>query len=110
VCAAGRKHGLQFRRIRDLHASFVMFDSLISKVVLGWIRHFIGMGAALLVAHGYWTSSQGDQALGAIMALVPLAFSAYDKWHALQVKNTALLNLAQASQAQQLSATQQVKS
>lgn len=59
-------------------------DNIITKIVLGWARHFIAMGAAALVAKGYLDGAQGDELTGALIALVPLAFSAYDKWHAQQ--------------------------
>ena len=65
-------------------------DGLFTKVILGWARHFIGMGAAALVAKGYLDGSQGDQLTGALVALVPLAFSAYDKLHAMRAKQTAV--------------------
>jgi len=64
-------------------------DSIITKVILGWARHFIGMGAAALVAHGYLDGAQGDELVGGLVALVPLAFSAYDKWHAMQATKFA---------------------
>ena len=64
-------------------------DSIITKVVLGWARHAIGMGAAALVAKGYLTADQGSELTGALIALVPLAFSAYDKWHATKATQFA---------------------
>lgn len=68
-----------------------MFDAIIAKVVLGWIRTGVAASAGGLVAHGYLTSSENQQFVGAVMTLVPLMFSAYDKWHAEQSKNAAIL-------------------
>ncbi len=64
-------------------------DSIVTKVILGWVRHAIAMGAAALVTKGYLDGAQGDELTGALVALVPLAFSAYDKWHAMQATKFA---------------------
>lgn len=74
-----------------------MFDHLISKVVLGWIRHLIGMAGAALASDGYFTADQSMQFEGALMILVPLLFSAYDKWQAQNQQNQAVLKTAAAS-------------
>lgn len=66
-------------------------DQLVSKIVLGWARHLVGMGAAALVAKGYLDGAQSEQLTGALMTLVPLGFSAYDKWHAMQAVKTAAI-------------------
>ena len=61
-----------------------MFDSIITKVILGWIRHMVGVAGGGLVTSGLLTSDQANQAVGAVMVIVPLAFSAYDKYQAQQ--------------------------
>lgn len=61
-----------------------MLDNLVGKVILGWVRHFLSGATLTLVAHGYWTNDQQQQAVGAILTLLPLALSAYDKWNATQ--------------------------
>lgn len=63
--------------------------SIIGKIILGWVRHLIGMGAAAAVAQGYLDHGQSEELTGALVALVPLAFSAFDKWHALQAQKFA---------------------
>ena len=74
-----------------------MFDSIISKVVLGWIRHgVLGLGA-IVVRDGYLSADQGAQLTGAIMVIVPLAFSAYDKWQAQNAKDKAVIAAATAA-------------
>ena len=78
-----------------------MLDNIISKVILGWIRHAITAFGAGLVTHGYLTTDQDQQAIGALMTLVPILFSAYDKWHAAASKQAALLQQAEALQSPQ---------
>ena len=76
-----------------------MFQELLGKIALGWIRHAV-MGLGVWLVHsGLLTSSQSDQATGALMILVPLAFSALDKFEALQARNNAILKAAEAQQA-----------
>lgn len=75
-----------------------MFDSIIAKIVLGWIRHFVSMGGTALVAHGYLTLSQGQEFTGALMTIVPLLFSAYDKFQAQQAAQAKALAQLQPQQ------------
>ena len=74
-----------------------MVDHIIAKIILGQIRHFIGIAGGALVSHGLLTSDQGQQFDGALLALVPLAFSAYDKWQANNAANTAILAAAKGA-------------
>lgn len=56
-----------------------MFDSIIAKVVLTVIRRaVIGAGAGL-VTSGVATQDQWGQVTGAIMVIVPIAFSIYNQ-------------------------------
>lgn len=77
-----------------------MFDSIIAKIVLGWIRHAVLGFGALLAHKGLLTSDQATTFTGAIMVIVPLAFSAYDKWQAQQKQNAAVLAAAQSNVVQ----------
>lgn len=74
-----------------------MLDSIISKVVLGWIRHAVLGFGAVLVKQGLETQSEANQLTGALMVIVPLAFSAYDKWQAQQKANAAILAAAKGN-------------
>lgn len=73
-----------------------MFDSIIAKIILGWIRHMVGMAGAVMVSHGYLSADQGQQFAGAVMVIVPLLFSAWDKFQAQQAKNAAILAVHQS--------------
>jgi len=69
-----------------------MFDHIITKVLLGWVRHLISGFGGSLVAQGLLTQDQSNQAVGAVMILVPLMFSAYDKFQAKQAADQAILS------------------
>lgn len=56
-----------------------ILDSVVSKVVLGIIRHAVTAWGGTLVAKGLASSDQINQIVGAIMVIVPIAFSIYDK-------------------------------
>lgn len=56
--------------------------SLIGKITLGIIRHFVGQFGAGLVTQGLLTNTEATQGVGAVMVLISLGFSAYDKWQA----------------------------
>jgi len=74
-----------------------MLDHIISKVILGWLRHLIGAAGGALVGAGLFDQDQSQQFQGALMILVPLLFSAYDKWSAQQKANQAILATAKVS-------------
>ena len=81
-------------------------DDLISKVILGAIRHFLTTAGGGLIAHGVVTGDQWNDVVGAIMVVVPIAFSAYDKIQAEQSKAKAMLVAADVGkQAAQQAAT-----
>lgn len=81
-------------------------EALLGRIALGWIRHGVGMFGAYMLAHGYWTSSQSAQATGALITLIPLLFSAIDKFEAESAKNKALLKAAQQMNLQPSSSEQ----
>jgi len=54
-------------------------DSLIGKIALAVLRHAVGSASAGLVVAGYLTKDQDQQAIGAVMTLITLGFSIYDK-------------------------------
>jgi len=57
-------------------------ESIIGKIALGVVRHVVtGWGGALVV-HGWATQDQANQLVGAVMVIVPIAFSIYDKMQA----------------------------
>jgi hypothetical protein len=66
-----------------------VLDSVVAKVVLGIIRHMITTWGGTLVAKGLMTQSQETQAIGAIMVVVPIGFSIYDKMQAQQAAAAA---------------------
>lgn len=49
-------------------------------VVLGIIRHVLTTGAGALVADGLMTGSEASDGVGAIVVLIGIGWSAYDKW------------------------------
>lgn len=57
-------------------------DGLVGKITLGIIRHFVTAAFAALAAKGLIDQSASEQAIGAVMVLIPIAFSAWDKVHA----------------------------
>jgi hypothetical protein len=70
-------------------------DSLVGKVVNGWLRHFIGIGAGCLATHGLITHAQSQEVVGAVMTLLPIVWSAYSKWSAQQKLHDAEIALLQ---------------
>lgn len=68
-----------------------LFANLAGKILLGQLRHWVTVFGAGLATQGYWTNDQANQAEGAIMVLIPLALSAYDKWKAQQTTNAAIV-------------------
>jgi len=54
-------------------------NSIAGKILLGVIRHFVTGAFAGVVAHGYMTKDQNQQAIGAVMVLLTIGLSAYDK-------------------------------
>lgn len=66
-----------------------MFENVVSKVVLGVIRHIVTAFGGGLVTHGLATQNESNQLVGAVMMLVPIAFSVYDKWQAQGKLNQA---------------------
>lgn len=71
-------------------------NSLIGSIFMGWIRHGLSAGGGTLVASGIISSSAEQQAIGAIMVLVPIVLSGYQKWSAQQKTNAAILAAAKA--------------
>lgn len=53
-------------------------DGVISRVVLGLIRHFVAGFFAAWTAKGWLTGDQTQMAITAVMTLVPIAFSVYN--------------------------------
>lgn len=69
-------------------------EGIIGKITLGIIRHFVSGAMAGLVTKGYVDGSTEEKALGAVMFLITVGFSVYDKMQA-----SAKLATAQASPA-----------
>lgn len=72
-----------------------LLDHVIARIVLGQIRHWVTVLGASLVTKGLLTSDQNNQMIGAVMVVVPLLFSAYDKMQAQKAKDAAVLAAAQ---------------
>lgn len=75
--------------------SAIINSPLVKNILLGQVRHYVGLLGIWLVKDGLLDNSQATQMTGAIMVIVPLALSAYDKWQAIQAKNAAILAAAQ---------------
>lgn len=54
-------------------------DGVISRVILGLIRHLVGIFFAGWTAKEWMTGDQQTAAVTAVMTLVPILFSVYDK-------------------------------
>jgi hypothetical protein len=54
-------------------------DTLLGKLVMGLIRHGLTTAAGGLVAHGWLTGSQAQEGVGAVVVLIGLGLSVYDK-------------------------------
>lgn len=61
-------------------------DSLAGKIILGLVRHTLNGILAGYVAKGLLTNDQETTALSAIMLLVPIGLSVYDKIQSHQTK------------------------
>lgn len=88
---------------------YTPFESILAGVA----RHFLtAWGATLFVTPGYMTGKDSDAAVGALMFLGGLAWSAYQKWHEKQAAKQdkdaavtrALNNLSVAQQQAQRTA------
>jgi hypothetical protein len=67
----------------------------LKQVILGLIRHVLTVGAGALVTDGYLSSSDAQTAVGAVMALAVIGWSAWNKYgHSRQIVG---LKLALAS-------------
>lgn len=67
-------------------------DGIMGNVIMGWVRHLIGIAAGALVAKGLFDHAQAEEFSGAIATLVPLAFSAMDKMQARRATEFAARN------------------
>lgn len=66
-----------------------MFQTLIKNIALGAARHFLtGIGGSL-VAQGYISADDNNQAVGAIMLVGGIAWSAYEKYAAHKAAQNA---------------------
>ena len=57
-------------------------NTLIWNIVEGVARHVVTYAAGVMVAHGYLADDQTTQLVGAVMALLAIGWSAYNKHHA----------------------------
>lgn len=57
-------------------------DGIVGNIVLGMLRHGLTSVSGGLVAHGYLTGDQQQQAVGAILTVIGIGFSVYDKYAA----------------------------
>lgn len=48
--------------------------------IAGLIRHGLTTGAGVLITNGTITEAQGQTGVGAIMALIGIGWSVWDKW------------------------------
>lgn len=71
-----------------------MLDDLLSKIILGWVRHLVSGLGGYLLAHGYLDAQQSDQMTGAVLVLLPLLLSAYQKWDAQNKANAKIIAAA----------------
>lgn len=78
-----------------------MFQDILGRIALGWLRHGVSVFGGYMVAHGLLTAAQSEQASGALLTLLPLMFSALDKYQQQQAANSALLKAAQEAQTNQ---------
>jgi len=65
--------------------------SILGNIALGVLRHFVTTAAGGLVANGYLTHDQAQQGAGAVMVIVALGFSVYDKMKARAAQQAALM-------------------
>lgn len=72
-----------------------ILDGVVAKVVLGIIRHVVAGWGASLVTQGLASQDQVNQIVGAIMVIVPIGFSIYDKMQAQSAAKAAVLKGAQ---------------
>lgn len=75
--------------------SAIINSPLVKNILLGQVRHYVAIAGGSLVTAGYLTKDQGNQLTGAVMVIVPLALSAYDKWQVDNAKKAAILAAAQ---------------
>lgn len=54
-------------------------DGIVGKITMGIIRHFVTVGFTGLVAKGLLDKSAAEQGAGAVIVLITIAFSAWDK-------------------------------
>lgn len=59
-----------------------MFQTLLANIVTGFIRHSLTTLGGGLVASGYISSDQDSQAIGAILTVLGIAWSAWQKYKA----------------------------
>lgn len=71
-----------------------IIEGLVGRIVMGQARHYITLACGGLVAKGLWDKSESEQAVGAIMTLIPLILDAYSHYKAEQDKNAAILQAA----------------
>lgn len=76
--------------------------NFISQIALGQIRHFATAIFAMLATRGYLVGNDIDTATGAVMVLVTLLFSAYDKYrqHKTTVQPVATIPSPSATETQ----------
>lgn len=72
-------------------------DTLIFKIGGSIIRHGLTSAAGALVTAGYLSNSDATQAVGAVMALIGIAWSAYQKRGQVKEVQAALVVPVQTS-------------
>jgi uncharacterized membrane protein YebE (DUF533 family) len=60
-------------------------NDVTTQQALGAIRTLLGVAAGFLIGKGYVDATTATTVIGAIMVLIPLAWSAWDKHHSEQV-------------------------
>lgn len=70
-------------------------NSLVGSIFMGWVRHAVTAFGAGLVTNGYLSAAQDQQVVGAILVIIPIALSGYQKYSAKAKANAAILAAAQ---------------
>lgn len=76
------------------------------SILAGIVRHLVTTGAGVLVAHGYIQSSQSEQVIGAVMVLIGVGWS----WWQKNGQAAVAAELAQLKARKPAAAPAQVKS
>lgn len=71
-----------------------LFDNIVGNIVLGIVRHGVTAFGGWLLANGLIDKASDQQLEGALLTLVPIGFSVWDKWQAKQKADAAIIAAA----------------